>query len=390
MVIERSDILVQIVDCRDPLFFRCEDLETYVKEVGVGKVNFLLLNKADLLDNDMRKYWSDYFNSNNIQHIFFSAKDQQQQIDKDIIEGDVPENIDGLVNTPSIVDRTTLKLILKKIVNDFKKGLTVSEAPKKETETATEQTPTQKTEEPAPIPVTESEPKAEPTKTEAPKAPAASKIKILKVVSDADIKDKPVINLYDAIQQKEEAMFAEGGEADDDYSSSEDCGNHEGAEGEMSEKPGKPVPNTVEEDDSEDFETDEEGEEEESEPKEVDIYTKLGVDRRNLVSKPFFDKKDENSVVIGMIGFPNVGKSSVINVLCNKKLVGVGARPGKTKNFQTIVLEQNLMLCDCPGLVFPSIVHSKAHMVTTFDLGLQQCHSYRQRQGLHGSHRSDR
>lgn len=84
------------------------------------------------------------------------------------------------------------------------------------------------------------------------------------------------------------------------------------------------------------------------------------MDRHDLISKPFFDKKNENEIIIGMIGFPNVGKSSVINVLCNKKLVGVGARPGKTKNFQTIYLEKDLVLCDCPGLVFPSIVHSKA------------------------------
>lgn len=36
---------------------------------------------------------------------------------------------------------------------------------------------------------------------------------------------------------------------------------------------------------------------------------------------------------IGMVGYPNVGKSSVINVLCNKKRVTVGALPGKTKHF---------------------------------------------------------
>lgn len=42
---------------------------------------------------------------------------------------------------------------------------------------------------------------------------------------------------------------------------------------------------------------------------------------------------NENLVVIGMVGYPNVGKSSVINTLCHKKLVGVGSRPGKTKHF---------------------------------------------------------
>ena len=54
-----------------------------------------------------------------------------------------------------------------------------------------------------------------------------------------------------------------------------------------------------------------------------------------------------------MVGYPNVGKSSVINVLCGIKRVSVGSMPGKTKHFQTIYLKPDLILCDCPGLVFP-------------------------------------
>ncbi len=38
-------------------------------------------------------------------------------------------------------------------------------------------------------------------------------------------------------------------------------------------------------------------------------------------------------MMVGTVGYPNVGKSSVINVLCGKKLVGVANRPGKTKHF---------------------------------------------------------
>jgi large subunit GTPase 1 len=48
-VVERSHILVQIVDARDPLFFRCDDLESYVKEVDPSKRNLLLINKSDLV-----------------------------------------------------------------------------------------------------------------------------------------------------------------------------------------------------------------------------------------------------------------------------------------------------------------------------------------------------
>lgn len=66
---------------------------------------------------------------------------------------------------------------------------------------------------------------------------------------------------------------------------------------------------------------------------------------------------------VGMVGYPNVGKSSVINVLCGSKKVGVAAQPGKTKHFQTLNLTQSICLCDCPGLVFPSFASSKSEMV---------------------------
>jgi large subunit GTPase 1 len=67
--------------------------------------------------------------------------------------------------------------------------------------------------------------------------------------------------------------------------------------------------------------------------------------------------------MVGMVGYPNVGKSSVINVICCRKRVAVAQMPGKTKHFQTLNIEGNICLCDCPGLVFPSIANSKAEMM---------------------------
>ncbi|RLO08661.1 hypothetical protein DYB28_011879, partial [Aphanomyces astaci] len=48
-VIERSDIVVQIVDARNPLFYRSMDLERYVKEVDENKQVMLIVNKSDFL-----------------------------------------------------------------------------------------------------------------------------------------------------------------------------------------------------------------------------------------------------------------------------------------------------------------------------------------------------
>jgi len=67
-------------------------------------------------------------------------------------------------------------------------------------------------------------------------------------------------------------------------------------------------------------------------------------------------KFKDGILTIGTLGQPNVGKSSLINSLCGRKLVSVSKTPGHTKHFQTIFLTSSVKLCDCPGLVFPSQV----------------------------------
>lgn len=105
---ERSDLIVQIVDARNPLSFRSEDLAKYVLElnreiIGEGELgegtsrptkrNLLLINKSDLLTQNQRfvfslfsvycyilltspprrEGWADYFEAQQIQYAFFSA-----------------------------------------------------------------------------------------------------------------------------------------------------------------------------------------------------------------------------------------------------------------------------------------------------------------------------
>lgn len=66
------------------------------------------------------------------------------------------------------------------------------------------------------------------------------------------------------------------------------------------------------------------------------------------------DKYHKGILTLGCVGFPNVGKSSLINALKGRKVVSVSRTPGHTKHFQTIFLTNVVRLCDCPGLVFPS------------------------------------
>ncbi|XP_064372886.1 large subunit GTPase 1 homolog isoform X2 [Dromaius novaehollandiae] len=72
-VIERSDIVVQIVDARNPLLFRCQDLENYVKEVSSDKENMILINKADLLSEEQRAAWARFFETEGVKVVFWSA-----------------------------------------------------------------------------------------------------------------------------------------------------------------------------------------------------------------------------------------------------------------------------------------------------------------------------
>lgn len=70
-VIERSDLIVQIVDARNPLLFRSPDLEAYVKEIDSKKANMILINKSDLLTSEQIDEWKNYFIRENIIAVFW-------------------------------------------------------------------------------------------------------------------------------------------------------------------------------------------------------------------------------------------------------------------------------------------------------------------------------
>jgi nuclear GTP-binding protein len=62
--------------------------------------------------------------------------------------------------------------------------------------------------------------------------------------------------------------------------------------------------------------------------------------------------QDKKQISVGLIGYPNVGKSSVINALRKKKVCKVAPIPGETKVWQYITLMRRIFLIDCPGIVY--------------------------------------
>ena len=64
--------------------------------------------------------------------------------------------------------------------------------------------------------------------------------------------------------------------------------------------------------------------------------------------------KDRKQISVGLVGYPNVGKSSIINALRGKAVTKVAPIPGETKVWQYVTLMRRIYLIDCPGIVPPN------------------------------------
>lgn len=234
-VLERSDLLVMVVDARDPLFYRCPDLEEYALEIDEHRRTLLLVNKADLLPLSIRKSWAEYFCHHEILYVFWSAKAASAAL-----EG-------------------------KKLSNNLMEDQLAKESDS----------------------------------------------------SDLETKIYGREELLARLQTEAEAIVAKrrpvSAEETDGADSSDSCSVHSTAK----------------------------------------------------------------HVVVGFVGYPNVGKSSTINALVGQKRTGVTSTPGKTKHFQTLIISDELVLCDCPGLVFPSFSSSRHEMVASGVLPIDRMMDHR-------------
>ena len=67
------------------------------------------------------------------------------------------------------------------------------------------------------------------------------------------------------------------------------------------------------------------------------------------------DRSDGKPITTIILGIPNVGKSTIINSLAGRKIAKTGNIPAVTKQQQRISIEQNFVLLDTPGFLWPRL-----------------------------------
>lgn len=75
------------------------------------------------------------------------------------------------------------------------------------------------------------------------------------------------------------------------------------------------------------------------------------------VAKDMFPHRDKvySTITTMIIGIPNVGKSTLINILAGRHLAKTGNEPAVTKGQQRINLDDGIVLFDTPGILWPKV-----------------------------------
>ncbi|EDQ84408.1 uncharacterized protein MONBRDRAFT_34721 [Monosiga brevicollis MX1] len=358
-VVERSDVIVQIVDARNPLLFRCRDLEGCVKEVDSTKRNLLLINKADLLSEDQRAQWADYFLKQGTPFVFFSAALETQRNEEEAAK----QAQDEAAEEARVMEEMTVKdEDLDLLSNTFRKKLQSSKGGFAALAVEDEEDDDDEEDDE----VKKDEAKTEPTDDQ----DAEGLLDDHDAASDLD--DGAQTPTPDD-DEAEDAQGASAQAAASEPTTSSSGLNLNVAAADASLLSGQAGSNFFTADDEEE---DTLGAIEE----DTDVWRHLTVNPTQLYDvSQLMDLLlqlaegvgEDRHPVIGLVGYPNVGKSSTINAICRSKRVSVSATPGKTKHFQTILLPE-MTLCDCPGLVFPNFAKSKAELVCNGILPVDQ------------------
>ncbi|SCM04197.1 cytosolic preribosomal GTPase, putative [Plasmodium chabaudi chabaudi] len=354
-VIERSHILFYIIDARNPLFFYSKGLEIYTKSVDKRKEFIVILNKSDFLTYEERKVWAEYFEERKIKFIFFSALRElyhQNQIiieDMLLLNWDQNSPINNQVNSnENENENEKIKNENEKIKNENKKienEIVYNEYPKRSN------------------------------------------------VNWAALRRSPESSNKSSGESSNESSGESSNETDSETSGESSDESSDEAYSDISSERNSEVGSEIKREDNEvEVKYDENGVEikrdenvkvvntgygnlsyEEKKNANTDILSvndliNLIKDIKNKIKNVYHEIETETydtpKLVVGFIGFPNVGKSSVINSIVGEKKVGVSRQPGKTKHFQTISLNHyNFTLCDCPGIIFPSIVFNKHDLI---------------------------
>ncbi|KAJ1841592.1 hypothetical protein LPJ73_006067, partial [Coemansia sp. RSA 2703] len=272
-VLERSHLVVQIVDARNPMLFRSRDLTDYVAEIDERKRSLLLVNKADMLSDRQRAAWADYFEAQGIAYLFFSAKESNERLEEE--------------REREAAERLAREMAMHTVSDDALDGIRDLDELKEREQQAGRRNHDHDRE-----------------AAEAAAAAAAFEASVRAVsLSAGDLRTR-------VLQPAELVSIL------------------------MRECP------------------------------------------------RIADDRSHGRLMIGLVGYPNVGKSSTINALVGAKKVNVGAMPGKTKHFQTIHLTDDVVLCDCPGLVFPTFATTQADMVCNGVLPIDQLREFTGPSGL--------
>jgi ribosome biogenesis GTPase A len=84
-------------------------------------------------------------------------------------------------------------------------------------------------------------------------------------------------------------------------------------------------------------------------------------------------KINKDAVNIGIMGYPNTGKSSIINLLAGRKAAKTSSQSGFTKGLQKIRFADGLYLIDTPGLIpmGEKMSHSSKDLIKHSEIGVR-------------------